>query len=770
MEVQHSCAPGHWSSFHHLIQVRNELPVATLAVIGFIALLGMNDAYVIQPQTLQRVLKDQARITKEGNAPLITADGRAICTTTECVVAAANLIESMDLTADPCQDFFQYACGGWIEKHPIPDSKSRWTQFDILRDELTEILKVILREENNPNDAIPVNTARDMFTACSDTATIETIGLKPLTDLLALFGNWPMTQSTWDETSFDWKAATVAGRQLYGKYYFLSVFNYLDSENTNQSTIYIDQSSLALPRSTLINPSGSPEIMTAYSTYITDAAKAIRDYLATGATDAQIDADVLAVWTFESELAKITTPAEDRRNITRLYNPLLVSEVQAWTDSVPTTTNNGKINWQEYLSSIYSLAGITVPSDERVIVTETEYLKKLVALLDATPTRTIANYIHWRFVKDLGGYTTQQMIDLAFAFSSVLYGTSQPEARSTTCANQANNLVGFATGAKYVERAFDEAAKTETTLMIANLKTAFKTLVDDATWMDEGTKAIAREKADYMSEFVGYPDWIKDKAALEAYYDGLAATTTTHFQNVQDANAFLNKKDFLTLRGPTDRTRWNTYPSIVNAFYEPQLNSITFPAGILQPPFYGLGRLANMNYGGIGSVIGHEITHGFDDQGRQSDKFGNTANWWTPETLANYLERAQCFIDQYNNFTVASGSHVNGVTTQGENIADNGGLREAYRAYNFYVAANGAEPMLPGLEQFTSDQIFFLSYANLWCGVETPERLEEQILTDPHSPSRFRVIGPLSNNEDFAREFNCPAGSPMNRVDDCILW
>lgn len=743
--------------------------VAALAIVCVAVLLG-SDAYVISPDVLQKVLYDKAVIARgRSTNTLGTAPGKAICTTQECVVAAANLLESMDTTADPCQDFFQYACGGWVQKHPIPDSKSRWTQFDILRDELTEILKVILKEPLNPNDAKPVNEAREMYAACTNTALLDETGLKPLTDLLALFGGWPMTLDNW-AGEFNWKDATVAGRQLYGTYYFLSVFNYLDSNDTSHSSIYIDQGSLALSRSILVNPDGAAEIMAAYATYATDAAKAIRDSLGSSVTDDDIAADVEEMWKFESELAKITTPAEDRRNNTRLYNPLLVSQVQGWTDSVPTTTENGKIDWAKYLSDIYSLASITVDATERVIVTETEYLQKLVALLDNTDTRVIANYIHWRFVKDLGGYTTTQMRDLAFAFTKVLYGTSQPEARSNTCANQANNLLGFAVGAKYVERAFDEDAKTETELMIANLKTAFKTLVDEATWMDDVTKGYAREKVDYMSEFVGYPDWILDNAALEAYYDGVELAVDTHFANVQNAYTILNKKDFETLRGPTDRERWNTPPSIVNAFYEPQLNSITFPAGILQPPFFGKGRLAAMNYGGIGSVIGHEITHGFDDQGRQSDKYGNTANWWTDETLAQYLERAQCFIDQYSNFTVPSGSHINGVTTQGENIADNGGLREAFRAYNFYVAANGAEPQLPGLEQYTSEQIFFLSYANLWCGVETPERLEDQILTDPHSPSKYRVLGPLSNNEDFAAQFKCPAGSPMNRVNDCIIW
>lgn len=732
-----------------------------LPVLVSLAVIYESNAYAVAPN---KISKGTVR------NPLKTADGKAICTTTACVIAASNLLQAMDMSADPCEDFFQYACGGWIKKNPIPDSKSRWTEFDVLRDELTNTMKDILKEAVNPNDAKPVNSARDFYTACLDTDTLESLGLKPLTDLLNQFGGWPMTLSDWNADKFDWKVATAAGRKLYGVNYLLTVYNYLDSNNTAQSSIYIDQSSLALPRSTLVNPDGSPDIMNAYANYAIGAAKAIRDSLGSTASDAAISGDVDAMWKFESELAKITSPAEDRRNNTRLYNPLLLTAIQEWTDAVPTTTSQAKIDWSAYLNDIYSLANIQIPNDERIIVVETAYLQKLVALLDKTSPRTLANYVHWRFVNSLGSYTTQQMRDLAFAFNKVVYGTSTADPRSTTCANQANDVLGFAISAKYVERSFDEIAKTETELMIADLKTAFKTLVDEATWMDSATKGIARQKVDYMSEFVAYPDWIKNNAALEAYYNGVTVSTTTHFQNVQDTNAFLNKEDFKTLRGTTDRSRWNTYPTIVNAFYEPELNSITFPAGILQPPFFGYGRLAAMNYGGIGSVIGHEITHGFDDQGRQSDKDGNTANWWTDATLANYLDRAQCFIDQYNNFTVPSGSHVNGVTTQGENIADNGGLREAFRAYSFYVAANGAEPQLPGLEAFSAEQIFFLSYANNWCGSETPERLENQLLTDPHSPSKFRVYGPLQNNADFARTFQCAVGTNMNPAKKCILW
>jgi predicted metalloendopeptidase len=700
-------------------------------------------------------------------------DGKAVCTTPDCVLAAADLIQAMDLTADPCQDFFQFACGGWLKNNPIPDSKSRWTQFDILRDELTADMKNILQQTSTADDSVPVKQSRDLYTACMDTDTIEQTGLKPLTDLLGLFGGWPMTLSNWVPSSFEWTTATAAARTLFGSAYLLSIYNYLDSKNTSQSSIYVDQTSLGLPRTTLVNaydPS-TASVMNAYTNYITSSAKAIRDSLGSTASDAQIDTDVSLLILFESNLAKITSPAEDRRNNTRMYNPLLVSEVQGWTDSVGATNPQAQISWASYLNSIYGSYGIDITSSERVIVVETDYLKKLVSLLNTTPPRVIANYVHWRLVNARLSDTTQQMLDIQFAFNKVLYGTTASDPRWLTCTNKINNLVGFAISSKYVE-SFSDESKAQLEVMISDLKTSFKSLVDDAIWMDDAAKVVAREKADYIAEFIAYPDWIKNKTAVEEYYTGLTSSSDQHFNNIVDANALLNKKDGQTLRGPTDRTLWNTFPTVVNAFYEPEMNSITFPAGILQNPFYKGGRLQALNYGGIGVVIGHEITHGFDDQGRQSDKDGNTADWWTEQTVNNYISRAQCFIDQYDSFypAVFNGTiHVNGINTQGENIADNGGLREAFRAYKNYVAANGAEDTLPGLD-FTAEQLFFISYANVWCGSDTPQRLENLILTDPHSPNYYRVLGPLSNSADFAKEFNCPVGSPYNPANKCVIW
>jgi predicted metalloendopeptidase len=297
--------------------------------------------------------------------------------------------------------------------------------------------------------------------------------------------------------------------------------------------------------------------------------------------------------------------------------------------------------------------------------------------------------------------------------------------------------------------------------------------------MDAATQEEAMSKADNMLQLIGYPDWLPEEAELDAYYEGAKdADAADHFGNVVSMLAWSVASELSTLRKVPERDIWLMHPAIVNAWYSPNHNTITFPAGILQAPFFQGGWPRYLNYGAIGMVIGHEITHGFDDQGRQYDGSGNLAPWWTEETLQAFTARAQCFIDQYGNYTVPEivdiigeeDAHLDGTNTQGENIADNGGIHESFRAYMKSIETMGEEPALPGLEQFTPQQMFFISFSQVWCELQTPQSLLGQVLGDPHSPGKFRVIGPVSNSEDFQREFNCPEGSPMVRPEKCKLW
>jgi len=456
-----------------------------------------------------------------------------------------------------------------------------------------------------------------------------------------------------------------------------------------------------------------------------------------------------------------------------------------------------------YFEAAFTHTGVFVNPAEKIIVREPEYFDGLQQVLQTLPVQAQADYLYWRSVMAFSDEGPKELTDVAFKFSGKLQGTATPLPRWNKCVAKASSDstgFGMAVGHKYVIANFPETAKEDVSLLVKNLISAFKDLVLESLWMDTETQVMflgkihiglfltnciffkqkAQEKADAIETLLGYPDWLPDPVELDDYFKGIRPTeATTHFDNMLGVKYWASGKELYSLRDTPERTIWLTQPAIVNAFYSPNHNSITFPAGILQSPFFafGEGYPRYLNYGAIGVVIGHEITHGFDDQGRQYDGNGNALPWWSPDTVEAFTGQAQCFIDQYNNYTIdeivdivgADNAHVNGKNTQGENIADNGGVRESFRAYMKSIEVQGTEQRLPGLTQYTPEQLFFVSFAQVWCERITDQGLASQILTDPHSPGKFRVFGPLSNSEDFVREWNCPAG-PMNRPEKCLLW
>jgi membrane metallo-endopeptidase-like protein 1 len=307
--------------------------------------------------------------------------------------------------------------------------------------------------------------------------------------------------------------------------------------------------------------------------------------------------------------------------------------------------------------------------------------------------------------------------------------------------------------------------------MIENIRSSFTELLEEVPWMDDATKRVAREKADAIEERIGYPDYIMNDTALNLDYEGVRIDPTKYFENALANQNAAARRNLKNLRQPVDKARWTASPAIVNAFYSPSKNQITFPAGILQPPFYHSNNLKYLQFSGIAIAVAHEITHGFDDEGRLYNKDGNLKQWWPDSVIARFKEKAQCIIDQYNNYTVAEvGLNLNGRQTQGENIADNGGLKQAFRAYQRWIErTKTVEPLLPGLP-LSHEQFFFLNFAQIWCGTNRPESYLQLVLSGRHSPGRFRVIGPLSNSIDFAKAYNCPLGSNMNPVKKCSVW
>ena len=339
--------------------------------------------------------------------------------------------------------------------------------------------------------------------------------------------------------------------------------------------------------------------------------------------------------------------------------------------------------------------------------------------------------------------------------------------------NAVNSMMTWATGRLYVDVAFTEEAKATTELMITELQNAFATnILDDATWMGETTKQAAKEKLDKITINVGYPDWIKDDDALDAVYKTLEIRWNNYLATHINSREYDQVRLFQLLWSEVDKAMWGIGPALVNAFYAPKLNSITFPAGILQPPFFSKDMTLGMNFGGIGVVIGHEITHGFDDQGSQFDGDGNFKNWWTPVDLANFEERIQCIKDEYSGFYFEeAGKNVNGDLTAGENTADNGGMWEAYYAYANWRDRGNADKFLPGLsDEFTEEQLYYINYGQIWCSMYRPEYAKWLVDNDPHSPGEFRINGVVQNHNGFGAAFGCKKGTTLVPENTCRVW
>ncbi|KAH6933321.1 hypothetical protein HPB50_014335 [Hyalomma asiaticum] len=483
--------------------------------------------------------------------------------------------------------------------------------------------------------------------------------------------------------------------------------------------------------------------------------------------DAHVQMDhVLAL---ETKLANISVPEADRHDTGSIYNKMTL---RALSEMVPV------FNWTEYLSVFVP---VEVTPEEPLVVYSVPYLRQVGQILVDTDKRTLHNFGVWRLVNYLLAYLDGEYAHKRNAFRKVMLGVSADKVRWNHCVELANKKMGMAVGALFIRDNFDPHSKETALEMIHNIREAFNELLKENDWMDTETRRVAEEKANAMNERIGYPELLTNPYELSKEYDSLVVHEDLYLDNVFNILQFEATRNQLKLRQPVNKEKWTTEPAVVNAFYNPNKNDIVFPAGILQPLFYSHHFPKSLNYGGIGVVIGHEITHGFDDKGRQFDKDGNLQPWWNNKTVQTFRERAQCMVDQYSSYVLEDVNlNINGKMTQGENIADNGGLKQAYRAYKKWVKQHGEEPLLPGIN-LTHDQLFFLNYAQC----TQPRKLSEFVyFGSPNAPlyawrikalsffisARLRVLGPLSNSYDFSRAYNCPNMSRMNPVKKCSVW
>ncbi|KAK6176886.1 hypothetical protein SNE40_015099 [Patella caerulea] len=678
-----------------------------------------------------------------------------VCTSENCIAASSRITSQIDASVEPCDDFFQFACGTWMKKNIIPADRSSINMFGVLRDDVEVTLKNSLEKESN-EDISAVKKIKDLYNSCLNLTAIENQGTEPLLDILTLLGGWPVLEPSWNNPTFD-LSANLVQLQILNLDPIINMFVTTDFKDSSKRIIYIDQPSFGMPGRSYYLRGRDDVMVQAYEKYGVELAMNL------GADSATATTDIKDLVDFEFLLANISVAAEDRRDSEALYNPGSITDLAA---------NYSKFDWQNYFYDIFNMdgVGLNITADEIIINRSPSYFNLLFDILENTPTRVKANYILFRLVLQRAPYLTATFRELLVDYNKVITGSATERDRFRTCVVYVQNNVGVGVGRIFIDETFDEDAKSTALEMIENIRSAFFELLNELDWMDDSTRQLAREKAEYINEKIGYADAILDDVYLNKLYENHTYDPHDYFNNVdsdQRRSIVTNLKD---LREPVDKDAWSTNAATVNAFYSPQKNQIMFPAGILQPPFFHKNYPRALNYGGIGVVIGHEITHGFDDSGRQYDKDGNLLQWWTDDVIDRFKEKAQCIIDQYSNYTVEEADmNLNGINTQGENIADNGGLKQSYRAYQTLIETMGNEQRLPGLK-YNNKQLFFINFAQIWCTNTRREAAIQQILTGVHSLGRFRVIGSLQNSQDFAEAFNCPASSYMNAENKCYVW
>ncbi|XP_077747658.1 membrane metallo-endopeptidase-like 1 isoform X11 [Canis aureus] len=692
-----------------------------------------------------------------------------ICTTPGCVIAASRILQNMDPSREPCEDFYQYACGGWLRRHVIPETNSRYSVFDILRDELEVILKGVL-ENATTQDRPAVQKAKMLYRSCMNQSVIEKRDSQPLLNILDVMGGWPVTMDKWNQSvgpKWELEQQLALMNTQFNRRVLIDLFIWNDDQNSSRHIIYIDQPTLGMPsREYYFNEGSNRKVREAYLQFMMSVAMMLRADMNLPENSYLVREDMVQVLELETQLANATAPQEERHDVTALYHRMGLKELQS-------KFSLKGFNWTLFIQSVLSSVKIKLLPDEEVVVYGIPYLQNLEEIIDVYSARTMQNYLVWRLVLDRISSLSQRFKDARANYRKALYGTTVEEVRWRECVSYVNSNMESAVGSLYVREAFPGDSKDAVRELIDKVRAVFVETLDELGWMDEESKKKAQEKAMNIREQIGYPDYILEERNkhLDEEYSNLNFSEDQYFENgLQNLKAGA-QRSLKKLREKVDQNLWIIGAAVVNAFYSPNRNQIVFPAGILQPPFFSKHQPQALNFGGIGMVIGHEITHGFDDNGRNFDKNGNMLDWWSNFSAQHFREQSECMVHQYGNYSwdLADNQNVNGFSTLGENIADNGGVRQAYKAYLKWMAEGGKDQQLPGLG-LTYNQLFFINYAQVWCGSYRPEFAIQSIKTDVHSPLKYRVLGSLQNLAAFSEAFHCAQGSPMHPHQRCRVW
>ncbi|KAK5820678.1 hypothetical protein F5H01DRAFT_291167 [Linnemannia elongata] len=679
----------------------------------------------------------------------------------------------MDPTSDPCQDFSKFTCGGFDEQHEIPSDGSSISHFNILSDGNQRVLRYIVdaslgkSPKAAPGDVAAqhnIKKLQDLFSSCMDAASILKVGRKPLVDeVQKIIQSFPASTSPANKVTLSKTLAQIT-KLGFQPSAFINLSVGPDSDNPLSNVLSVNEDGLGLWSS---EDYGDAETVKLYRETV-----AAMFQVVFGEEDKEWVDAAKEVVDFETQLAGIATPRDDLYDPIKSNNPRTVEQLAALTPSV---------DWSVLIQETLPTG---VKNTRPLAVSSVGYLTKLDAILSKTPSRTLQHYFSWLAIQNLAnnlGKPYSQPLDV---FNSILSGVSADIKAEPwkACVSLVNRNLGQVAGHYFVEQTFKGNSRTEVMSIIQNVLSSYGKTFPTLKWLDKITRDGAIKKLKAIVQLVGYstdaPDVASSKA-LDEYYKDYTVSADDYFGNRFRYSVWSATDGFSKLSLPVNKNSMGMVPSTVNAYYSPSSNSINFPAGILQLPFFNVENPEYINYGSMGVVGGHEIGHAFDNSGRHYDSIGRVANWWTNATSKAFDEKAQCYVNQYGNFTIkgpdGKDHNLNGQLTLGENLADNGGLKMAFRVWQSRAKSdpNGKKIKnfkLPGLDAYTPEQLFFIAYGRLWCNKMRPTALLNQVRTNPHSPAKWRINGVAQNSPDFAKAFKCKAGAPMNPAKKCEVW
>jgi putative endopeptidase len=643
-------------------------------------------------------------------------------------------LSNMDKTCKPCDDFYQFAMGGWMKANPIPAEYPNWGTFTELRDKNLAGMRTILESASNSKATLGSNEQKigDFYASCMDTSAIEAAGLKPLVAELA------EVEAIQDRKGLDSEIARLHRQANNVAFGFGSV---PDFKNSSQMIAVAHQGGLGMPDRDyyLREDDHSKQLREGYVKHVA------KMFELSGDAPDKAAAEAKTVMALETSLAKASRTRVELRDPEKNYNKMTLAELKGLTPDW---------SWAGYMQAVGS------PSVVEINIGQPDFFKELDRQLSATPVADWKVYLRWHVIHNAAPALSDAFVQENFEFyGKQLSGTKELQPRWKRCAQSVNQNLGEALGEVYVQKYFPPEAKARAKEMVNNLIAALRSDIPTLSWMGPETKKQALDKLQAFNVKIGYPDKWRD-------YSKLSIDRGSYLANVRRSDEFEENRDLAKIGKPVDRSEWGMTPPTVNAYYNATFNEIVFPAGILQPPFYDPKADDAVNYGGMGAVIGHEISHGFDDRGSQFDGQGNLRNWWTADDRKNFDERGQCIVDQFNSYEVEPGLHQNGKLVLGESIGDLGGLSIAYAAYEKSI--EGKRPK--DIDGFTPEQRFFLGWAQVWGTNQREEAARLQTNTDPHPLARFRGNGPISNLEVFAKAFGCKKGDAMVREKACKIW